>query len=348
MSGEKTELPTPKKLRDARNKGQVANSKDVGSTALLVALFVYFLAAWDWMFQILQEMLVLPAEFYNQPFGDALHSVLDGVVGRMLQLLLPLLGLMMAIGVAANFFQVGALLVFEPVKPDLSKLNPVSKLKQMFSMKNFMEFVKSTFKVIFLSVLIYLVIREAIPSLMMIPYSGLPGVMSILKAVMFQVAIYTSLAYGVIAVFDFAFQKYQHAKGLMMSKDEVKREFKEMEGDPTIKGKRKQLHREMVMSDTVEKVKKSTVLVTNPTHYAVAIQYEQGETPLPLVLAKGEGLLAKRMIEVAKREGIPIMQNVPLARSLYADGDVNQYIPKQFIEPVAEVLRWVQQLGESV
>ena len=130
----------------------------------------------------------------------------------------------------------------------------------------------------------------------------------------------------------------------MMTKDEVKREYKEMEGDPMIKGKRKQLHQEMVMSDSVEKTKKSTVLVTNPTHRAIAIYYEKDKTKLPMIVAKGEGYLAERMIKAAQEAGIPIMRNVPLAHDLFDHGNIEQYIPVELIEPVAEVLRWVQQL----
>ena len=131
-----------------------------------------------------------------------------------------------------------------------------------------------------------------------------------------------------------------------MTKDEVKREYKEMEGDPHIKGKRKQLHQEMLAQNTLSNVRKAKVIVTNPTHFAVALDYEKDRTPLPVILAKGEGLMARRMVEIAREEGIPVMQNVPLARSLFAEGTENAYIPKELIGPVAEVLRWVQSLQE--
>jgi type III secretion protein U len=129
-----------------------------------------------------------------------------------------------------------------------------------------------------------------------------------------------------------------------MSKDEVKREYKEMEGNPEIKGKRRQFHQELMNQNTTQRVRKASVLVTNPTEIAVALYYDAEETPLPLVLAKGEGDLARRMIAIAKEEGIPIMQNIPLARGLYADAEVDQYIPSSLIEPVAEVLRWLKTL----
>lgn len=151
----------------------------------------------------------------------------------------------------------------------------------------------------------------------------------------------------VIAAADWCFQKWQFNKQHMMSKEEVKREFKESEGDPLIKGKRKQLHQEMIAQNQIANVRKAKVLVTNPTHFAVALDYEKDRTPLPVILAKGQGVLAQRMIETAREEGIPIMRNVPLARSLYEQGTENAYIPQDLIGPVAEVLRWVQSLRQG-
>lgn len=341
---EKTEQPTSKKLRDARQKGQVANSKDVSSTALLVVLFAYFFAAWPWMYEHCVQLVTLPAQFYDAPFEEAYPAMIHAVVVEMSLLSLPILGIVIVAGVASNYFQVGALFVFEPIKPDLKKLNPFDKLKQMFSMKNLIEFVKSIFKVTFLGVLLYLVVRDAIEALVQIPYGGVDGVVALLGRMMLTVAIMTTFAYVVVAALDFWFQTKQHTKQLMMTKDEVKREYKEMEGDPTIKGKRKQLHQELVMSDTVEKTKKSSVLVTNPTHRAVAIYYKEGETKLPMIMAKGEDAVALRMIEAAKQAGVPIMQNVPLAHDLYDNAALEHYIPSDLIQPIAEVLRWVAEL----
>lgn len=159
-----------------------------------------------------------------------------------------------------------------------------------------------------------------------------------------ELLLMASGAFAVIAALDYLYQKYKWTQDHMMSMDEVKREYKESEGDPMVKSQRKQLHRELMNQNTVSNVRKAKVLVTNPTHYAVALDYDKDKTPLPVILAKGEGALAQRMIEVAKEEGIPIMRNVPLARALYAEGTENAYIPRDLIGPVAEVLRWVQSL----
>ncbi len=343
---EKTEQPTPKKLRDARNKGQVFQSKEITSTALLLVSFAYLASSMPAMMERLKEMIVLPARFYNVPFRDALPQVIEGCVLVFLELSLPILGIVTATAIAAGYFQVGALFVFEPMKPDLNKLNPVQGIKKIFSMKNLIELLKSLIKTFFLGLLLYLVIRDAIPGLMHVPYQGADGVMVATSEMFRVIGINTAVVYIILAAADYAFERRQYMKDLMMSKDEVKQEYKEMEGSPEIKGKRKQLHREMVMNDTTQKVRKASVLVTNPTHLAIALQYEAGETPLPLVLAKGEGILAQRMIEIAKEEGIPIMQNVPLAHDLYDQGTVNHYIPSDLIEPIAEVLKFVAELKQ--
>ncbi|MEG1454642.1 MAG: EscU/YscU/HrcU family type III secretion system export apparatus switch protein, partial [Comamonas sp.] len=151
----------------------------------------------------------------------------------------------------------------------------------------------------------------------------------------------------VIALADLVWQRFNYRKGLMMSKDEVKQEYKQMEGDPHIKHQRKQLHQEMQQNSAVQSAREATVVVTNPTHLAVALRYDEDETPLPLILAKGEGALAQAMMDAARAAGVPVMQNIPLARALTAQGEAGQYIPSELVEPVAEVLRLLQQLDQQ-
>ncbi|CAM2065492.1 type III secretion system export apparatus subunit SctU [Sulfidibacter corallicola] len=341
---EKTEQPTPKKLRDARKKGQVAKSKEVPSAVVIITLFIMIAGLWGWVVDRLQEMILLPTQYYEKPFREGLKAVVTGVGRTMLEVSMPFVLVAAFVGVLGNFFQVGALLAFESVKPDLKKLNPVEGLKKIFSMNNLIELIKSILKIAFLGALLTIIIRDSIDPLVKLPYLGLPGVNFMLGAMLKQVAIYTAVAFLLVAVVDYFLQNYQHIKKLKMTKDEVKREYKEMEGDPHIKGKRKQLHQELINSETVQKTKKASVLVTNPTHIAIALFYDKEETKLPMVLAKGQDHVAKKMIEVAKEEGIPVMRNVPLARSLWDQTPEDHYIPKDLLEPVAEVLRWVQQL----
>jgi len=344
---EKTEQPSPKKLRDARKKGQVASSKEVASAALLLSVFAYIAAMSDTIYLKLKQMILLPTAFVNDDFAHALQASVEGVGNLALQLLAPLIGMVVIIAVVAYIAQFGVLMSAESVKPSLGKLNPAKAVKKIFSVKNLIEFLKSLLKIVFLSVLLYFVIRNSLPDLLKIPACGLKCVPLVLGTLLKHLAINAAFAFVIIAAADYVFQRYQFTKGLKMTKDEVKREYKEMEGDPLIKGKRKQLHQEMLSQNIVNSVKKSSVVVTNPTRIAIALEYRDGETPLPIVRAKGENLIAKRIIEIAKQEGIPVMENVPLARALHEHSSVDQYIPTDLIEAVAEVLRWVAQLEEQ-
>jgi len=344
---DKTEKPTPKKLKDAKQKGQVAKSKEVPSATVLVSVLFFLWAMFPKYLEEFKELMLLPTHFYTQPFESALGAVLQGVFYKVLILSLPVVFIAMIIGIFANLFQVGVMFSFESIKPSLNKLNPAEGIKKIFSMDNLMEFFKSIIKILFLGYLLYKLIMENLDNVIKIPYLGLPGILLIFGVIMKDLVINTATAFIIIAAIDYFWQKKRHTKKLMMSKDEVKQEYKEMEGDPIIKSKRKQLHREMAMNDTVQKTRKATVVVTNPQHLAIALYYDKDKTPLPVVVSKGEDLLARRIIEVAKEEGIPIMQNVPLAHSLYEQVAVDKFIPSDLIEPVAEVLKWVQSLNKA-
>jgi type III secretion protein U len=344
---EKTEQPTPKKLRDARQKGQVAKSQDVNAAALTIACFVLIANLWPSYVQQLQELILLPAKFYDVPFEAALPEVMTAILVKILLLSMPFLVLVAVVGIAANVAQTGPMLSFESIKPELKKLNPLDKAKQIFSMKNFVDFLKSALKVLVIGVLIYVITKQSLDPLIRVPHAGETGVLLALKPMLSHLAINISLVYIAISAFDWFFQKFQHIKQLKMSKDEVKREYKESEGNPEIKGKRKQLHQEMIASNTVESTRKATVVVTNPTHYAIAIHYKEEENQMPRILAKGEDNVARRMVEAAKQEGIPIMQHIPLARALFEEVDVGRFVPPDLIEPMAEVLRWLKEFHEQ-
>lgn len=343
---EKTEQPTPKKLRDARNKGQVSSSKDLVSGALMIVMFAFLWMTSDFYYRQFKELILLPTLFMvpGFDFGYSLEQVLNGLLVLMIKMIAPLLLVAVIVTIGTHVLQFGLLLAFESLKPDLNKLNPLEGIKKIFSIKNLIELLKSIIKIALLVILLYYVIRNHLSDLMKIPQCGISCISLMLGALMKDLAINATFGFILIAGADFVFQKFQFIKQLKMSKDEVKQEYKEMEGDPRIKGKRRQLHQEMISQHTVNSVKKSTVVITNPTRIAIALDYREGETPLPIVRAKGENLLAKRIIEIAQQEGIPIMENVPLAWALHEQAAVDQYIPSELIQAVAEVLRWVAQL----
>ena len=345
MSGEKTEQPTPKRLRDIREKGQVAKSQDVPSALTVLAVAVYFLAMASDMLSTLLDMGEIPMRLMNLPFDQALTMAATATFSCALQVAGPVVGMVMAVALCANLMQVGVLFSAQAAMPKLENIHPDKWFKKVFSLKNLVEFLKNIVKVSVLGLTVYIIFTDYLPRLFRIPQGNIGDMWSLLGSAAWELVFTAAAVFCVIAAIDWFFQKWQFNKQNMMSKDEVKREYKESEGDPLIKSKRKQLHQEMLAQNQLSNVRKAKVLVTNPTHFAVALDYEKDRTPLPVILAKGQGILAQRMIEVAREEGIPIMRNVPLARSLFEQGTEQSYIPQDLIGPVAEVLRWVQSLN---
>ncbi|MDR2200805.1 MAG: type III secretion system export apparatus subunit SctU [Puniceicoccales bacterium] len=347
---EKTEDPTPKRIRDARNKGNIARSQDVNSTLTLIGIFCYVGMGWEKHVENLAELILIPTIFVGHcDLSGYTGQVLWGVLAKVGAIIFPAIYLVALMGLIGSFAQVGLLFTTKTIEPDINKINPMAKAQQIFSMKNLFELLKSTLKIIFLGVLLISLVKNVFGDLLSLPFCGLAGVFDILGPIMKNFAKIVIFAYIVMAAIDYAYQKYNWKKQLMMSKDEVKREYKESEGDGQIKGKRKQIHKEMIEEDPPQRTKQASALVTNPEHIAIALLYdfERAIFPLPLVIAKGVGIVAEKMIEVAKEEGIPIMRNVPLAHALLDTAGVMEYIPKELIVPVAEVLRWVKEVREE-
>lgn len=344
MSGEKTEQATPKRLREAREKGQVAKSRDIPSALTVMAAAVYLVVMAPDMLKAILSMGEIPMSVMNRPFPEASGIVVSATLSCAIRVAGPLIGLILAVALCANLAQVGVLFAFQAAMPKLDNINPDKWFKKVFSLKNLVEFLKNILKITVLGVTAYLVFTDSLPRLFSIPRGEPMQMWNALGTAAKDLLLMAGGVFCLIAAADYFFQKRQFNKQNMMSKDEVKREYKESEGDPLIKSKRKQLHQEMLAHNQLANVRKAKVLVTNPTHFAVALDYEKDRTPLPIILAKGQGALARRMIRVAEEEGIPIMRNVPLARSLFEQGEEQNYIPRDLVGPVAEVLRWVQSL----
>ena len=340
-SGEKTELPTPKKERDAREQGQVARSQEVVSAASLLAVIAYVWLAWGDITRRLGDLFTVMPALIEGDFNLNAYKGLSVVGGVALHIMLPILGVTILVAIAANVFQFGFLFSLQAVAPSLEKISPASGFKKLFAMKQVVEILKSIAKIVILSLVLYFVLRTAIAPFANSVSCGLPCQLNLTSAVLRQTLLYSGLAFIVVALIDFTYQKRSHIKGLMMTKDEVKREYKESEGDPHIKGKRRQLAQEMAMGDGGQAARKSTAVVVNPTHFAVALTYDPEKTALPVVTAKGRNAQAAFLRSQAEDAGVPIFRNVGLARALYADTDVNDYIPDELFDAVAEVLAWV-------
>ena len=346
-SGEKTEEPSDKKLRDLREKGQVPKSQDVASTAVVLGVFAYVWIGWEFISDRVRAMVLLSMTQLPEPFEQSMPKVLIASGMEFVILSLPLLVMVIVLGMAGNLMQCGFMFSMESIKPDLNKINPKSWYDKTFSKKNAFEFFKNVVKLLVVLYISWDIASDAILEILQMPITGMDGVQVVLGMLMRRTAYILGGTFVAISAVDFLLQHHFFIKENMMTKEETKQEYKQMEGDPHIKGMRKQLHQEMVMSDTMEKVKKSDVLITNPTHIAVAIRYDEDEAPMPIIQAMGEGAIAHRMMKIAEEEGIPIMRNVALARELYDQGEVNNYIPSELIEPIAEVLVWLQEMKKS-
>ncbi len=347
-TGEKTEQPTSKRLRDARNKGQVVKSTDVVTTVctffVLSATLITFPSTWKGFVNYFDLVFAAMVE----PMPNALIDIFGMMPTFLFSAMFPI-SIVAAIAVViANVGQFGFLLAFESMKPDISKLSPMSGFKKIFSMKTLIELIKSTIKITIFGVLLYSIIQKSIGPLVMLPFATLFNGVSVVKPMLMSFIDSFMLLYLIIAVADYILQRKMLTKDLMMTKDETKREMHESEGDPMIKGNRRRLQREMVFEDNSTATKKSTVLVTNPTHYAAAIFYERGKIMLPVLRAKGTGFIALKMIAIAREEHIPIVENVPLARALYNELEIGDIIPKELLGPVTEILRWVRTLPPRV
>ena len=342
--GEKTEEPTGKKLSDARNKGQVAKSQE------LSAAFILFVGFW--------AMKVLGAHIYREIAGYTayifgnLNTTVDtetvmrlflSIVMILMKTAFPVMIAIMIVGFAVNVAQVGWHFTTEPIGFDLGKLNPINGFGKIFSKRSLVELVKSLFKILIIGLFIYENLQEELLQMPKLIYLDLSASMGKIADIIFMMAFKICAIFFAMAILDYMYQKWEHHESLKMTKQEVKEEFKQMEGDPQIKGKIKQKQREMAMSRMMREVPKADVIVTNPTHFAVALRYAEGMRA-PEVIAKGQDFVALKIKDVAREAGVVIVENKPLARALFASVEIGETVPPELYKAVAEVLAYVYHL----
>ncbi|MCD6293581.1 MAG: flagellar biosynthesis protein FlhB [Deltaproteobacteria bacterium] len=343
---ERTEKPTGKKLSKAREEGQVAKSQEISTAFILFGALGVFLFAGPWMFWALSDFM--HGIFQNlgtlHMEGISARAFLFEVLQQVGLILMPLLLVLLILGIAANLLQVGFLFTLKPFTPKLSKFNPITGMKKFVSLKALVELLKSLFKVSFIGGISWLVLRgelDAIPSLMEMSVGQILTYMGTVSLKMF---FYVGLGMLVLAAIDFTYQRWQHTKDLMMSKQEVKDEAKQAEGDPQIKGKIRQAQREMAMRRMMESVPDADVIITNPTTLAIAVKYDAKQMFAPQVVAKGAKLMAERIKDIARDNDVPIVENKPLARTLFKSMEVGDLVPPDLYKAVAEVLAYVYKL----
>ena len=337
---DKTEEPSSKKIKDARKSGNVAKSKEVVTTVTLLGVLMIIYSMSDFAISELKESIVkyLNIGFSNEFSFNIVGSLLMMMLTGFMKIIIPIGVIIILFSVIGNLMQSGFLMTGEPLKPKLSKLNPISGFKNMFSKKALGNLIKSIILVTILFKVGYSFMEKNFMGILKTGDIYLPYLMSTIITLIKSLIQSILLALLVISVLDFAYQKYTHKKGLKMTKQEVKEEYKQMEGNPEIKGKIKQKQREMSSRRMMEAVPSANVIVTNPTHISIAIKYEKGKDQAPIVVAKGADLVAFKIREIAKEHDIPIIENKPLARLMYKEVEIEQEIPEKVYQEVAEVL----------
>jgi type III secretion protein U len=344
VSDDKTEKPTDKKIEDAREKGPVpVNRHQARLCTLVVVAEIAFGTRTMWR-ESIESLMNLGIMRIGQPFEAALQEVFISATIVIAVVFALYFVVCSVVGVAAFWGQFGVLIAPEAITPKFDKLNPVNGLKQLISKKKLVELLMSIFKGAIIGWIVYILVRDELPNIVLLsggePKDIFNGFIELVRSV-FHVIVVVCLCLGAI---DFGLQKYFHMKELMMDKEEVKREYKEMEGDPLIKGKRKQLAHEWANQAPAAKTKDANAVVVNPTHFAVAMLYDPEEAAVPIVLTKGKDEVAQAIIRSARESGIPVIRHVWLARTLYATCRPDTVVPKSSYEAVAYVYAVVNEL----
>ncbi len=337
----KTEKATPKKLRDARKKGQVAKSKDIVATTILTFLLIYFLVAWDSMQEHLKATLLSPKDFMLLDINVAITRTVEIVYrDAFLGIIIPIAVLTVLGGIIGNLIQTGFLISLDPIKPKMNKISPVSGFKKIFSMKQLKITATGIVKVVAICFGIYFVVKlflkEGTFYLNMCNVACQQNIVQYYTKTLVQIVLFITIFLSVI---DFIIERAAFLKDQKMSKDEQKREHKNMEGDPQIKSKRKQIQREVVNDDTKKKVQESRVLIYG-AGLAISLQYNEGEHPLPIISSIGKAKMADKMIQIARAEKVPMYESIDIALSIIKNkGQIDQYIPEESIDGVVKALK---------
>ena len=344
---EKTEVPTEKKRRESREEGQVAFSKELSSAALLAGIVLTLVATSPIILDAMRQLM-------SQIFRDLAQSEelsIDSIFtlsGEILSIILPAFAPFAAViiftGIFASVLQVGVMITFKAISPKFNKISPLTGLKRLFSSQSLADFLKSMAKLIIVGFVGYLTYIDKITELNGLSVSTPESILIYNFTVVAEVAGKIVLALVAIAIFDYFYQRWHHEQQLMMTKQEVKDETKQTEGDPQLKARIRQIQREMSNARMMQEVPKADAVIVNPTHFSVAILYDRDVMSAPEVIAKGADHLALRMRTVARENNVPILERPELARDLYANVEIGDDIPERFYKAIAEILAFVYRL----
>jgi flagellar biosynthesis protein FlhB len=343
--GEKTELPTGRRLEDARAKGQVAKSQDLSAAIDLITCVVLIAVFGGSLIKaiasVMRHVLERP---YDSLDPRLMGGLLLDMMGQSAAAVAPVLGLLFVLGIAAHVMQVGFLFTTQPLTPNFSRLNPVNGLGRLMGRRNLVKTLVACIKLTIVVIVAYLYLSGVLQRIAGLPLVGALQGIGVIGKLALQLALWLLAILLAIGATDWLYQRWQHTQDLKMTKDEVKDERRSMEGDPQIKGRRMKIMRNMAMSRVNQSVPKADVIVTNPTHYSVAIEYDAATMRAPRVVAKGVDFMAMHIRRVAMIHKVPIVERPPLARGLYHAVEVGQEVSPEFYQAVAELLAYVYRL----
>lgn len=348
QSGEKTENATPKKLRDARKKGDVPKSKDLTSTIGLAFILALLWFTFSHNISLLTDMLSSSLAVPTGPFDATLKALGADAVSVFITISTIILLPVAMFGLLIEFLQTGPLLALDKVMPKMSNLSMTSGIQKMFSLDNLLEVLKALVKTLVLFVVGYLVIRQYLGELMLIPGAQTITIVLATKTLLTKLLLWTLVIFFAMMILDYSYQQFSYAKKMRMSISDIKQEHKNAEGDPTVKNQRRQMHQEFSQESASEAARSATALVVNPTHVAVAIYYNKEDSPVPVVSAKGEDENARAMRDAANENHVPVLRNELLARTLLANVEEGDVVPREMFDIVAEIILWATRTSAVV
>jgi len=340
---ERTEEATGRRREEAREKGQVARSHEVVSVSILVASLIYFYFGSTSLTRNIMQMMT--DGFRNAARGDLNpDSIVNLGIDMFIKGFIIVIPLMLAVliaGIMGNVIQVGFLFSTEALEPKLSKIDPIKGFQNKFSLRSLVELVKSLFKIIVTGAVAYYIVKAEIYNIITLMEQSVWATLIYFSKVCFKILLATTIVLIALAILDYAYQKWEYEKSLRMTKQEIRDEYKNTEGDPLIKARIRRIQREMARKRMMEQVPKADVVITNPTHLAIAIKYDPESMMAPVLVAKGAGYVAQKIREIAKENDVTIIEDKPLAQVLYKTVEVNEAIPENLYRAVAEVLAFV-------
>ncbi len=348
---EKTEEATPKKRKDAREEGQVLQSREITSVFMLLSSFLllkfygehFINSLMKYMTNLFSNIENIDIYFYENNLMLEFTKTIAVFIG----LIAPMLLVAFFSALIINYLQVGFLFTTKPLKLKLNRINPIEGFKRLFSKRALMELLKSNLKIILIGYTAYSFIKKNMLKIMELPRLETTIMLKNFASIAFSFVINIIVVLVVLAVMDYFFQWREYEKNLKMTKHEVKEEYKQTEGDPLVKSKIREKQRRIAMSRMIQEVPRADVIITNPTHIAVAIKYDKDSYVAPYILAKGVDIIAENIKNVGKENSVPIVENKPLARALYDTVDIGDIIPEELYEAVAEVLAYVYSLKDN-